>query len=103
MADGMPRTELVGLCIAIGLIQKLAYSEIDQVRSFVKRSVVARRHNDVLPVRPGSVAAITVPSLIDADDCAIGRKIVTLLRKAVVNDMRRSKFTSIRATVYQKI
>jgi hypothetical protein len=34
----------------IELVQKFAYCEIYQPRSLVERSVVARRHNDELPI-----------------------------------------------------
>jgi hypothetical protein len=33
------------------LVQKLAYCEIDQFRPLVESSVVARWHNDELPIR----------------------------------------------------
>ena len=36
-------------------VEKLAYREIDQVRSSGERSVVTRRHNNQLPVRQAPV------------------------------------------------
>jgi hypothetical protein len=33
------------------LVQKFAYCEIDQLWALAKRSVVARGHNDELPIR----------------------------------------------------
>ena len=49
--DSRRNIELVGWGALIGWVQKLAYREIDQLRALVERSVVARWHNDELPIR----------------------------------------------------
>jgi hypothetical protein len=50
-----PTTELVRRGDVIGLVQKLAYCEINNVRSQVERSVVACRHNHQLATRQAPV------------------------------------------------
>ena len=47
----MIATQLMWWGGIIGLVQKLPYCEINQLRSLVECSVVARWHNDELPIR----------------------------------------------------
>jgi hypothetical protein len=46
---------LVPWGVIVRLVEKFAYGEIDQVRPAHKRSMTARRHDDQLPFRQGTV------------------------------------------------